>query len=81
MPAQAATLINTVWPFGRQCLQFCNEFLSGAADLNVTHSQLWLELGGDDEWVDEWTPCMCPFFDDRQQDEQTRQASSTREGE
>lgn len=40
------TLINTVWPFGRQCLAFYNEFPSGAADVNVTHSQLQFELGG-----------------------------------
>lgn len=38
------TLINTAWPFGRQCLAFYNEFPSGAAGLNVTHSQLQFEL-------------------------------------
>lgn len=45
MSSPPPTLINTAWPFGRQCLAFYNEFPSGAAGLNVTHSQLQFGLG------------------------------------
>lgn len=58
-----AALINTAWPFAGQRLAFHNEFPSGAADLNVTHSQRQFELGGDDVWADKWTAFLCfPFF-------------------
>lgn len=50
----ATTLINTVWSFGQQCLAFYNEFSSGAADLNVTYSELQFELGGADVCVCGW---------------------------
>lgn len=55
------TLINTAWPFGRQCLAFYNEFPSGAAGLNVTHSQLQFELGGGDVrgWSSRHHVCVC----------------------
>lgn len=53
MSSPMPTLINTVWPFGQLCLAFYNEFPSGAADLNVTHSQLQFESGGGD--VCGWT--------------------------
>lgn len=63
MPAAAAaTLISPVWPFRRQRLAFHNEFPSGAADLNVTHSQRQFELGDNDVWADKWTACFCSFF-------------------
>lgn len=53
MSSPMPTLIDTVWPFGRLCLAFYNEFPSGAADLNVTHSQLQFESGSGD--VCGWT--------------------------
>lgn len=55
------TLINTAWPFRRQCLAFYNEFPSGAAGLNVTHSQLQFESGGGDVcgWSSEHHVCVC----------------------
>ena len=54
MSSPPPTLINTARPFGRQCLAFYNEFPSGAAGLNVTHSQLQFELGGGDVRVCGW---------------------------
>lgn len=65
MPAAAvaaAALISTAWPFGHQRLAFRNEFPSGAADLNVTHSRRQFELGGGDVWADKWTACFCSFY-------------------
>lgn len=48
MSYRPPTLINTAWPFRQQCLAFYNEFPSGAARLNVTHSQMQFKLGGGD---------------------------------
>ena len=74
------TLINTVWPFRRQCLAFYNEFPSGAAGLNVTHSQLqfwvwrWWCV-----WVELWPPWLCLFCDDWRPSKQTLDASCENE--